>query len=167
MAKSYIEPPPVESTAVFKDDLFKGKVLFCTGGGSGICKAMTQAVVSLIIEWTRDPQQITYCYIDEARRECCHRGTQVCCLLCHHLGILTTRFTRLDRLEASAKELSAATGSQCIAAQADVRNPKQLQDAVAKTIEKYGRIDFVICGVYKPCVLLKQTTRADCTCAIL
>lgn len=53
---------------------------------------------------------------------------------------------RLDRLQGSANELAAATGRQCLAAQADVRNPKQLQDAVAKTIEKFGRIDFVICG---------------------
>ena len=46
MSKVYVEPPPVDSTAVFKNDIFKGKVLFCTGGGSGICKAMTQAIVS-------------------------------------------------------------------------------------------------------------------------
>ena len=31
---------------VFKRDIFNGKVLFCTGGGSGIGKAMTEAVVS-------------------------------------------------------------------------------------------------------------------------
>ena len=36
----------MSSTSVFKEDIFKGKVLFCTGGGSGICKAMTEAVVS-------------------------------------------------------------------------------------------------------------------------
>lgn len=39
-------PPAPLSTSVFKADLFKGKVLFCTGGGSGICKTMTEAVVS-------------------------------------------------------------------------------------------------------------------------
>lgn len=33
------------STSVFKPDIFKGKVLFCTGGGSGICKAMTQQIM--------------------------------------------------------------------------------------------------------------------------
>jgi len=41
-------PPPrlaVSSAAVFKDDIFKGKVLFCTGGGSGICKGMTESIM--------------------------------------------------------------------------------------------------------------------------
>lgn len=54
--------------------------------------------------------------------------------------------TRLDRLTQTAKELSEATGRSCIPAQADVRHPKALQDAVAKAIETFGRIDFVICG---------------------
>ncbi len=43
--------PVVDSTSVFKDGLFDGKVLFCTGGGSGICKDMTRAVVCLSLEW--------------------------------------------------------------------------------------------------------------------
>jgi 2,4-dienoyl-CoA reductase [(3E)-enoyl-CoA-producing], peroxisomal len=38
--------PVVDSTAVFKDNIFENKVLFCTGGGSGICRVMTEAVVS-------------------------------------------------------------------------------------------------------------------------
>ncbi len=54
MAKLYVEPPTADSTAVFKADIFKGKVLFCTGGGSGICKAMTQAVVSLFLQVVRN-----------------------------------------------------------------------------------------------------------------
>jgi hypothetical protein len=37
--------PIVDSTSVFKADIFKGKVLFCTGGGSGICRGMTEAMV--------------------------------------------------------------------------------------------------------------------------
>jgi hypothetical protein len=43
-------PPPVAalSTAVFQPDLFKGKVLFCTGGGSGICKVITQNMVCML-----------------------------------------------------------------------------------------------------------------------
>ena len=55
----------------------------------------------------------------------------------------------LDRLQASAEELAAATGNQCLPVQADVRNPKLLQEAVAKTVEKFGRIDFVICGTWR------------------
>jgi hypothetical protein len=30
-----------------------------------------------------------------------------------------------------------------------VRQSKQLQEAVAKTLEKFGHIDFVICGEFK------------------
>ena len=46
MSPSPHEVPIVESTAIFKPDIFKGKVLFCTGGGSGICRGMTEAMVS-------------------------------------------------------------------------------------------------------------------------
>ncbi|KAI0638735.1 2,4-dienoyl-CoA reductase [Trametes polyzona] len=107
--QAHVEPAPVDSTAVFHKDIFKGKVLFCTGGGSGICKAMTEAVM-------------------------------------RHGARAAIVGRKLDRLTASAKELSAATGNECLPVQADVRDPKQVQDAVAKTIEKFGRIDFVICG---------------------
>jgi hypothetical protein len=61
----------------------------------------------------------------------------------HHANNLVSR---LERLTQAAKELSEATGRTCIPAQGDVRDPKTLQEAVAKTIEKFGRIDFVICG---------------------
>lgn len=53
---------------------------------------------------------------------------------------------RLDRLTQTAKELTETTGRACIPVQADVRQPQTLHDAVAKTLEKFGRIDFVICG---------------------
>jgi NADP-dependent 3-hydroxy acid dehydrogenase YdfG len=51
-----------------------------------------------------------------------------------------------ERLKNTANELSAATGSSCLAVRADVRDPKQVQAAVKQTIERYGRIDFVING---------------------
>ncbi|KIK56510.1 hypothetical protein GYMLUDRAFT_47034 [Collybiopsis luxurians FD-317 M1] len=101
--------PVVESTAAFKDDIFKGKVLFCTGGGSGICRGMTEAVM--------------------------RHGAN---------AVIIGR--KLDRLTQSAKELSEKTGRTCIPAQADVRKPEELKEAVKKTIEKFGKIDFVICG---------------------
>ncbi|KAJ3273372.1 hypothetical protein HK104_004285 [Borealophlyctis nickersoniae] len=36
---------PVPTTDIFKSDLFKGKVAFVTGGGSGICMSMTEALM--------------------------------------------------------------------------------------------------------------------------
>lgn len=47
MSPSAYVTPIVDSTSIFKPDIFKGKVLFCTGGGSGICRAMTEAVVCI------------------------------------------------------------------------------------------------------------------------
>ncbi|OCH88828.1 2,4-dienoyl-CoA reductase [Obba rivulosa] len=109
MAPTPYVHPAVDSTAVFKSDLFKGKVLFCTGGGSGICKAMTEAVM-------------------------------------RHGASATIVGRNVDRLTQSAQELSKATGQECLAVQADVRHFNQLRDAVARAIERFGTIDFVICG---------------------
>jgi len=109
MAPAAYVSPIIDSTAVFKPDIFKGKVLFCTGGGSGICRGMTEAVM--------------------------RHGAD---------AVIVGR--KLDRLTQAAKELSQATGQTCIPAQADVREPQALKEAVRKTVEKFGRIDFVICG---------------------
>lgn len=49
-------------------------------------------------------------------------------------------------LEESARNLQNSTGGVCIAASADVRDPVQLQRAVSETKDKFGKIDFVICG---------------------
>jgi len=109
MAPTAYVQPTVDSTSVFKPDLFKGKVLFCTGGGSGICKGMTEAMM-------------------------------------RHGAHATIVGRKIERLEAAAKELAAKTGRECLPAQGDVRNPATLKEAVAKTIAKFGRIDYVICG---------------------
>ena len=47
----------------------------------------------------------------------------------------------------TARELSAATGNACLGVKADVRDPRQVQAAVKQTIERFGRIDFVINGI--------------------
>jgi len=109
MSPSPYVVPIVESTAVFKPDLFKGKVLFCTGGGSGICRGMTETMM-------------------------------------RHGANAAIVGRKVDRLTQAAKELSEATGQECIATPADVREPAKLKEAVAKTIAKFGRIDYVICG---------------------
>ncbi|KAJ6555210.1 2,4-dienoyl-CoA reductase [Mycena vulgaris] len=109
MAPTAFVAPIALSTSVFKEDIFKGKVLFCTGGGSGICRGMTEAMM-------------------------------------RHGACATIVGRKLDRLTQAAKELAEATGNKCLPVAGDVRQPRTLQDAVAKTIEAFGRIDFVICG---------------------
>ncbi|TYJ58809.1 hypothetical protein B9479_000241 [Cryptococcus floricola] len=101
---------PVPNIAdTYKQDLFKGKVLFCTGGRSGICYAIVESMMSL--------------------------------------GVSAAIVGRDAKgLDESAKNLQDATGSKCIAAPADVRKPEQIKDAVKRTVDAYGKIDFVICG---------------------
>jgi peroxisomal 2,4-dienoyl-CoA reductase len=107
MAPKPFIAPIVDSTAVFKLDIFNGKVLFCTGGGSGIGKGMVRAMMR-------------------------HGADAVI------LG------RSAERLEKAAAELTKETGRQCLTTPADVRKPEQVRAAVAKAIEKFGRIDFVI-----------------------
>ncbi|KAF7970676.1 hypothetical protein HWV62_23268 [Athelia sp. TMB] len=109
MAPAPYVAPVVNSESVFRTNLFEGKVLFCTGGGSGICRAMTESMM--------------------------RHGAN---------AVIVGR--KLDRLTKTAAELSQSTGKKCIPAQADVRQPKTLQEAVTKTIHEFGRIDYVICG---------------------
>ena len=46
-----------------------------------------------------------------------------------------------------AKEIEAERkGAKCLALSADVRDVKSLEAAVEQTIQKFGRIDFVIAG---------------------
>ena len=83
--------PIVDSTSVFKPDIFKGKVLFCTGGGSGICRGMTEAMVSSSIFCSGGVSQELYLFTQMrhganaaivgrkyVRR---HRWTSICMLI--------------------------------------------------------------------------------------
>lgn len=100
---------PADPKKVFLPDIFKGKVLFCTGGGSGICYEMVQSIMSF--------------------------GAN---------AVILGR--KADRLAAASKSLSEATGQKCLPCPADVREPEQLKAAVQKTLDAFGRIDFVIAG---------------------
>ncbi|KAL4402873.1 peroxisomal 2 4-dienoyl-CoA reductase Sps19 [Malassezia pachydermatis] len=100
---------PVPSTEVFKPNLFQGKVILVTGGGSGICYGITEAMMRL--------------------------GCK---------AAIVGR--KADRLNQAAAQLSKDTGSECLAVPGDVRKFEMMEDVVKKTVEKYGKIDFVICG---------------------
>ncbi|WWC71965.1 uncharacterized protein I206_105924 [Kwoniella pini CBS 10737] len=94
---------------VFRQDLFKGKILFCTGGRSGICYQIVETMMSHGVD-----------------------------------AVIVGRDAK--GLAESAQALEKSTGQRCLPASADVRDPKQMEQAVKQTIEKFGRIDFVICG---------------------
>ncbi|MFW6086206.1 MAG: SDR family oxidoreductase [Myxococcota bacterium] len=51
-----------------------------------------------------------------------------------------------ERLEASAKELGEATGRECLAVSADVREPPSVETALQRTLDRFGRIDVVVNG---------------------
>ena len=108
MASSFVHPA-VPPTEVFRPDIFKGKIAFVTGGGSGICYALTEALMRF--------------------------GAK---------AAIVGR--KADRLAQAAAQLSRDTGSEAIPTPADVRKPETLVDAVKKTVEHFGKIDFVICG---------------------
>lgn len=103
--------PSVRSTSVFQPDIFKGKVLFCTGATSqkGICYGQTLSMM----------------------RHGCDAAI----------------FGRnRDVIEASAAQLSKDTGRRCIGLAGDVKEPSTLEEAVKRTVQEFGRIDFVIAG---------------------
>ncbi|WWC91640.1 uncharacterized protein L201_006586 [Kwoniella dendrophila CBS 6074] len=106
---SSFRAPVSSSKEVFRDDLFKGKVLFCTGGRSGICYRVVETMMS--------------------------HGVDAAIIGRDAKG-----------LAESAQALEKATGQTCLPASADVRDPKQLEKAVKETVDKFGKIDFVICG---------------------
>lgn len=107
--KAVVAPLPPPTTSIFQPDLFKDKVLFCTGGGSGICKVIVKTMMEL--------------------------GANAAIL-----------GRNAVRLEAAAAEMGRATGRECIPVPGDVRRYADLEAAVAKTVERFGRIDYVVCG---------------------
>ncbi|GHJ84908.1 hypothetical protein NliqN6_1310 [Naganishia liquefaciens] len=101
--------PVTPTTATFRDDIFKGKVVLSTGGRSGIVYKMIRVMMlhgaDSVIMGRNGPEN-----------------------------------------EKAAAQLSKETGRSCLPCQADVRKPEDLKAAAKKAFEKYGRIDFVICG---------------------
>lgn len=53
---------------------------------------------------------------------------------------------RADVIKQAATALSHETGRECLGLSCDVRDPKGLAEAVRETVNKFGRIDMVICG---------------------
>jgi len=53
---------------------------------------------------------------------------------------------KAERVEKSARELSEATGRECIGLVADVRDPKTVEAALDATLARFGRLDVLVNG---------------------
>ncbi|KAJ3280955.1 hypothetical protein HDU76_009043 [Blyttiomyces sp. JEL0837] len=98
-----------DTLEVYQPNIFKGKVAVVTGGGSGICRGMAEAMA-------------------------------------RHGANVSVLGRTLSKLEDAVAEFKRKTGADCLAIQTDVRNYAQLEEAMKKTYDKFGRIDYVVCG---------------------
>jgi len=108
---------------IFADGILKGRVAFITGGGTGITGGVARALAEA--------------------------GANVA---------LVSR--RLEHLEPAAKTINDARAARYVRAgtpalpasgeafpvAADVRNPDEVQQAIAATVEHFGRVDIVVNG---------------------
>lgn len=119
------------------------------GGGTGICSEFGCAVtpLSFLLKLTLVCRRYGPC-IDAA----CVEVLNIYLLCSFHVdsdgcdAVILGR--RKDVIEASAAKLCKETGRTCIGVSADVRDPKALKEAVRQGVEKFGRIDYVICGPF-------------------
>jgi len=71
-------------------------------------------------------------------------GKVTAMLLARHGADIAIAGRKLERLEAAAAEIRDATGRQCLAVQADLREEDQAARLIAQTIEAFGRLDVLI-----------------------
>jgi peroxisomal 2,4-dienoyl-CoA reductase len=95
--------------SIFRENLFEGKAALITGGGTGICRGITEALAA--------------------------HGAQVA---------IVSR--KEEHLTPTAKAISESTGRRCLPLVADVRQPDQVEAAVARTVAEFGRLDILING---------------------
>ncbi|MEJ5994909.1 SDR family oxidoreductase [Pedobacter sp. Du54] len=56
--------------------------------------------------------------------------------------VITSR--KLEVIQKTADEMMSATGGQVLAVACDVRDPEQVENVLAKTIEKFGKVDGLV-----------------------
>lgn len=106
----------------WKSQLFKGKVAFVTGGAGTICRAQTEALVLL-----------------GCRAAIVGRNKEKTVQAAREISELSVKGGGKDSDDSDGDSVLPIFG-------VDVREIEQLEEAVARTVERFGRIDFVIAG---------------------
>jgi peroxisomal 2,4-dienoyl-CoA reductase len=109
---------------VFAEGILKGRVAFVTGGGTGITGGVARALAEAganvaLVSRRMEHLEPSASAINEARE----RGTNT-----------------------TAKEESPTRTGEAIAIAADVRNPAEVEQAIAATVERFGKIDILVNG---------------------
>jgi len=112
--------------SVFADNLLKGRVAFVTGGGTGITGGVARALAEVganvaLVSRRMEHLEPAANAINEAR-------------------------SRPRGVSPTVSEGSETNVGEAFAVAADVRNPEEVEQALAATVERFGRIDIVVNG---------------------
>ena len=112
--------------SVFADNLLKGRVAFVTGGGTGITGGVARALAEVganvaLVSRRMEHLEPAANAINEAR-------------------------SRPRSVSPTVGEGSETNVGEAFAVAADVRNPEEVEQALAATVERFGRIDIVVNG---------------------
>lgn len=104
--------------SIFADEILKGRVAFVTGGGTGITGGVARALAEA--------------------------GAHVS-LVSRSLDHLEPAAKAINDVRAGRARMPALPG-EAFAIAADVRDPEEVQRAIAATVERFGKIDMVVNG---------------------
>jgi peroxisomal 2,4-dienoyl-CoA reductase len=105
---------------LFAEGILKGHVAFVTGGGTGITGGVARALAEA--------------------------GANVA-LVSRHLEHLEPAAKAINEARGSSSTVREdATNGEAFAVAADVRNPEEVEQAIAATIERFAKIDIVVNG---------------------
>jgi peroxisomal 2,4-dienoyl-CoA reductase len=113
---------------IFADNILKDHVAFVTGGGTGITGGVARALAEAganvaLVSRNLEHLEPAAKAINDAREQ----GTS-------------------PTVREGSSTISDISGGEAFAVAADVRNPEELEKAIAATVERFGKVDIVVNG---------------------
>jgi peroxisomal 2,4-dienoyl-CoA reductase len=116
-------------SSVFVDNILKGRVAFVTGGGTGITGGVARALAEAGANVALVSRRIEH--LEPAAKA---------------INDARTNARAINPTVREGSEGENANIGEAFAVAADVRNPEEVEQALAATIERFGRIDIVVNG---------------------